>query len=388
MRRILFLIPSLQYSGTAKQATLLACQLPQDRFETCVAVLGAAGPLTEPLVSAGVHVERLGWKRFFDVTPFWWLRRLVKEFQPDVIHAWGVQSLRALRIAYSLGGRRSVRSAIVASRCLPAPRGKTDALVDRLLGFADRWVASHPGEITGYRRRGVPAENIVHIPPGVAVPTAHCPLPTAHLLLSIGPIERRKGFRDAIWAFDILRFLYDDLQLVIAGNGPDLPRLKEFARAIQATDQVHFPGPPDVSSLLRQATVVWVPSTAEGGQQVALEAMAAGRPVVASRLPGLAELIIDGQTGYLVPAGDKVGRAKQTRRLLDNPELARVMGEAGRRRVLQHFSIDQLVHRVGNLYDALVAERPTSHVLARNDGSSLTSSQPRQPLAAASRAWR
>ncbi len=358
MRRILFLISNLGYGGTAKQLALLASNLPRDRFELCVAVLGLRGPLAESLEAAGVRVKALDWRRLFDLEPPLRLRRLVRDFQPDVIHTWGLPALRTLRIATGLTGQKNQLPRLVASRSLPPQPFRIGRLTRWLLCAADRIVASGPAEAFRYKQFAVPKAKIVLATPGVPIPTHHSLLPTHHSLLCVGPIERHKGFRDAIWGFDILRFLFDDLQLVIVGDGPDRPRLEGFVRAIQATDRVRFPGSlPDTAASLNQANVVWVPSLADGGRQVALEAMAAGRPVVASRLPGLAEVVVDGQTGFLVPPGDKVACAKQTRRLCDDPELAHRFGEAGRQHVRQHFSLSEMVRRYAELYDDLVHAR-------------------------------
>jgi len=360
MRRIIFIIPSLEYSGTAQQLTLLASNLPRHRFDICVVVLGRTGPLGEVLAACGVRVEALSWNRLVELEPLLRLRRILREFQPEVIHAWGLPALQTLRIATGLNGRKGPATRIVASGCLPRQPGNAviGPLTRWLLRSVDQIVASGQSEAIQFRRCGVPDAHILLAPPGVSVPALHSPLSTLHSLLCIGPIERDKGFRDAIWAFDILRFLYDDLQLVIAGDGPDRPRLEEFTRSIQATDRVRFPGPcPDMSKLLNQANVVWVPSLAEGGRQVALDAMAAGRPVVASQLPGLAEVVVDGQTGFLVSPGDKVACAKRTRRLCDDPDLARRFGEAGRQQVRQHFSLDHMVSRHADLYDDVLHAR-------------------------------
>src|SRR5262249_47302728 len=96
--------------------------------------------------------------------------------------------------------------------------------------------------------------------------------------------------------------------------------------------------------------VVWVPSLREGGRGAALEAMAAGRPVVANALPGLAELVVDGQTGSLVKPGDKPQRARATRLLLDDPGRARALGEAGRRPAEEAFGVARLVGEAKRLY--------------------------------------
>src|SRR5262249_34059191 len=106
----------------------------------------------------------------------------------------------------------------------------------------------------------------------------------------------------------------------------------------------------DVRPLLARAEAVWCPGRVESGVQTALEAMAAGRPVVASRWPRLAELVRDGATGYLVPPGDKTALAGQTHRLLLDAALRQALGEAARRRAAEHFRADVLAERCARVY--------------------------------------
>ena len=132
------------------------------------------------------------------------------------------------------------------------------------------------------------------------------------MLAGVGPLEPYKGYRDAIWALDILRQLYGDLHMLLIGTGSDRPHLEQFAHIAGVTDRVHYAGQQaEVEPLLTEAEVVWIPSWRDAGVYVALEAMAAGRPVVAARWPRLAEVIVDGQTGFLVKPQDKGGLARK-----------------------------------------------------------------------------
>jgi glycosyltransferase involved in cell wall biosynthesis len=97
--------------------------------------------------------------------------------------------------------------------------------------------------------------------------------------------------------------------------------------------------------------VVWSPDRSGGSTNAVLEAMAAGRPVVASRLPGLAEVVAEGETGFLVPRGDKAALARRTRLLLDDPARRRQMGEAARQRAREHFGVAAMVRRFAELYE-------------------------------------
>jgi glycosyltransferase involved in cell wall biosynthesis len=350
MQTILFVIPNLDYGGTARQLTLIAEGLPRDRFRTRVCVLGRTAPWVEELRAAGVEVDILGWKRPFEVAPFVALRRLLAEMRPDVVHLWGRTALRAAAV---LGGLRGAGRLFVSGAAAPGRRAVW--LDGWQLRRADVVLAFSEAEADRCRRLGVHAERVAVVAPGVrpaVAPDAAVEMPVGRLLLGIGPIEPHKGFRDAVWALDILRYLYDDLRLALAGDGSDRPRVEEFARAIEVDNRVVFLGRrPDLAPWLHSAELVWIPSRTGGGVCAALEAMAAGRPVIATRLPDLAEVVADGAVGCLVPPGDKTELARQTRFLLNDPDRRRAYGEAGRRRAAEHFSVEKLVRRCAALYE-------------------------------------
>jgi glycosyltransferase involved in cell wall biosynthesis len=201
------------------------------------------------------------------------------------------------------------------------------------------------------------------IAPGVNLPSLDPPAPLAlpgvteksRIVMCVGPLVREKGFYGAIWVLDLLRFVFDDLHLVIIGVGPDQARLQEFAHSIRVSDRVHFTGPvADAPALLQSAELVWVPSETTGGEQVALEAMAAARPIVASAVAALEELIVDGETGYLAAPDDRITFGKNARRLLDHADARRRLGAAGRDRIAQQFSVSAMADRFGELYGKLV----------------------------------
>src|SRR5207244_4282186 len=124
---------------------------------------------------------------------------------------------------------------------------------------------------------------------------------------------------------------------------------------IGAEDAVHFLGyQADLAAFYHRATVVWIPSHTAGGVNVVLEAMATGRPVVASRLPALAEIIADGTTGSLIDPDNNIAPsialARQTRLLLNDPQRSNQLGEAGRQEVENRFAVGQLVEHFTRLY--------------------------------------
>lgn len=348
MQRILFLLSSLDYHGAARQLALLVRGLARDEFERCVCVLGAEGPLGEPLRQAGASVTVLNWTRRLDVAPFLRLKRLIREFQPDLIHAWGLPPLRLLSLVREA---RSIPLAVSAPG--PGPQRKARSALSLWDSQALRraaWAsATGPHEVARWRQLGVPQHKITIVPPAVNVsdttaasslPAAIAGLPAdARIIVCIGPLEVGKDYRDALWTLDILKYLYDDLHLLIVGDGPERERLEKFGADIRVLDRVHFLGyQADVAPWLARAAVVWVTSRVERGHNVILEAMASGRPVVASRLPGFAALVEERQTGFLVPAADKVARARQTRLLLDDAGLRQRLGVAARQRATERYA--------------------------------------------------
>jgi glycosyltransferase involved in cell wall biosynthesis len=363
---VLFLANDLVYGGPARQVVLLAAGLPRDRFAARAFTLRADAPWSQALREAGVPVEAGDRHRLFDARPFLALRRAVREFRPDVIHAFGLAALRTLAATRGRGGTR-----VVLSGAVPAERATRLSRLDRWLigSLADRVTARGPAEAERYRRLGVYPEKVVEVPPGVppaAPPRVPHPewcrslgLPEgARLLVGVGPLEPAKGFRDAIWAFDILQFLYDDVHLLLVSAGPEEPRLRDFARVTRSTDRAHFLGErADLDEVLGHAELVWVPSRADRGAGAALEALAAGRPVVASRWSGLAEVVADGETGVLVAPGDKAALARETRLLLDDPARRHRLGEAGRKRAAERFGIEAMVRGYEALYTAVAAAR-------------------------------
>jgi glycosyltransferase involved in cell wall biosynthesis len=323
-------IPDLEYRCITTQVRLVSRELAARGFDIRVAALAPSGPAASAFDT--VPVEAVGSRRVLDIEPIMRLRRLIRSFRPDVVHGWGSATLGPLRLA----GRHGAR--LVAS----APPDVASPWLRWCLSTVDAVIAQSTYEAERWMRLGLEPERIHTCFPCVTPPSKQGVLsvvpPGTRVLMCVGPMTAHKGFKIAIWVLDILRFLYDDLHLVLVGDGPERGRLEQFARDLRIADRVHFLGNcPDALELIAAADVVWAPSERAGGEQVVLEAMAAGRPVVAAPVGGLAELVVDGETGFLVPADDKISFAKQTRRLLDDAALRTRMGMAGKERSAERF---------------------------------------------------
>lgn len=178
--------------------------------------------------------------------------------------------------------------------------------------------------------------------------------------LFVGRISEQKGIFPLLEA---ARSLPAGVQLVLCASSPDTPELRaRLEAAVAGRPQIRWINAmlpvPEVVELYSHAAVFVCPSIYEPFGLINLEAMACGTPVVASRVGGIPEVVVDGETGWLVEPGDPVALAAALRTALADPGRARRMGEAGRRRVEAHFSWDRIAARTLDVYrDAIAHHR-------------------------------
>jgi glycosyltransferase involved in cell wall biosynthesis len=180
-------------------------------------------------------------------------------------------------------------------------------------------------------------------------------------LLCVGRLIPIKGHIVLLRAFAEAKRELPELQLDIAGRGPLEPALRALAKELGIDDSIAFLGHVNpVQAAIERAAVVVVPSMGEGFGMVALEAMERGRPVIAAEIGGLGELVRDGETGVLVPAGEAEPLRDAIMRLAGNLDLAREMGDAGRRRAVGRFLQTTCTERTELLYEAALARGESS----------------------------
>jgi phosphatidylinositol alpha-1,6-mannosyltransferase len=184
--------------------------------------------------------------------------------------------------------------------------------------------------------------------------------------------ERYKGHEQLLQALPRLPAAMSAPRLVIAGDGDDRPRLEALAHTLGVAGQVLFTGfvsEATLAELYARAAVFVMPSRGEGFGLVYLEAMRARRPCVAARTSAAAEIIADGETGLLVDPLDPDAIAGALGRLLASPELARAMGEAGRRRLEALFTPRRYRERLWPLLDRLTGEPGDEPAACRQTGT-------------------
>jgi len=176
--------------------------------------------------------------------------------------------------------------------------------------------------------------------------------PARPIVLAVARLSPQKGLDVLVDAAAQV----PDAAFVVAGGGPERAVLEARARDRGVAARVTFLGPrEDVPALLAACDVFVLPSLFEGLPLSVLEAMAAERPVVASRIGGTGEAVVDGCTGRLVPPGDPAALAAAIRELLARPDLARRYAAAGRARLEERFTARRMVEKVSAEYEELRA---------------------------------
>jgi glycosyltransferase involved in cell wall biosynthesis len=342
-QHLLQLLPALRASGIDARFLSLDAGQDAERFHRAL------------------DEREIPWERVhcgLDVSPLLAaaVARHVRAAAPDLVHSHMVHadvygSLAARRIGAPLVSTRHNDD-----RYLLGPFRYVDRAFMR---SAERIVAISDAVRDFHIRAGLPAEKLVTIHYGLderptrssEVTPAEAGVPVdAPLVLAIGRLIEQKDHATLLAAFARLRERHTDALLAILGWGRLEHETRARANALGLGDSVLLPGRVEPSAWLERANVFAHSSRWEGFGIVLLEAMLARLPVVATRVSAVPEIVVDGGTGLLVEPGDAVEMAAALGRLLDEPELGRVLGEAGRRRARTEFSVAQMAERTLAVY--------------------------------------
>ena len=290
------------------------------------------------------------------------LRRAIETFAPDLVHlhtgraTWlgglaarfaGVPAITTRRMDRRI--RRNWRNRLIYGPLVARAVAISPAVQEALLA-----AGVHPAKVSTIPSSVDPAT----IAPRVAREATRRALEVpegAVVLLVLASLIRRKGI-DVL--LDALAASGPDLVVWIAGEGPERPALESQAERLGLAPRVRFLGRrEDAADLLAACDVYVLPSRREGLGVSALEAMAARRPVVATRVGGLGDAVADGRTGLLVPPEDAAGLARALERVRADPELRRRLGDAGPARLAEGFLASQMVAAYEKLYRSVLQER-------------------------------
>jgi glycosyltransferase involved in cell wall biosynthesis len=349
--RVLHVLATAHEQGASisRVVRTLAHSIDPHRYPMSAWFLGGAGPLASELADAGIAVQTFDWNaRRDDVAGAWRFWRALRRERFSIVHLhFGG---RAAPFLVRLGGRTRI---VLHLHYDGAEAGRTGPIRVR------PWMADQVVALS----RAV-ASNVVGMTPRIVYYGIETPgqvrqrRETPVLVGTASRLVPIKGVVYLIRALALLREELSGVRLEIAGAGPERELLEEEAHRLGLCDVVSFVGwQRDIWPWLARWDVFVQPSLGEGFGMAALEAMAAGLPVVATAAGGLPELIEDGCTGYVVPPADVTALAGRLRDLLLDAERRGAMGAAGRARVRQRFSADRMAADVTAIYDELVGRK-------------------------------
>jgi glycosyltransferase involved in cell wall biosynthesis len=354
--RIVHLVIGGDVAGGQLVALRLA-RAARARGDEVAFVAPERGPFTELAAREGFPVVIVPLRRSFQLGAAWRLARLLRRRRADLLHTHTLAAANALARLAGAAARVPVVSHLhIENHFRPATRRLLAWLDNVTARLAARLVAVSEDTKRAYEQQGYPRGRIEVVYNGVDLPANG--IYRRNDPARIGEIARLcdvKGQRELLQALARL----PDARLVLAGRdleqgGAFQDELERESERLGIRERVEFGFHEDVPALLETLDVVALPSWTEGLPLVLLEAMARGRPVVATRVGGTPELVTDGETGLLVPPRDPEALAAALRRVLDDADLARRLGDAGRAQVAERFSASEQERRMLALYDDVV----------------------------------
>ena len=309
------------------------------------------------------------------------LARLIRRERPDILHTHTAKAGTVGRAAALLAGRKAP-PIVVHTFHGHVLRGYFGPLSSWFFRLLERWLAKSTTALIAVSPQvrddlvalGVaPAERFVVIRLGIELRERVAGEQNGRVdsrrylgieadRFAVGWIGRMTAVKrtdDVLVAFKRLRDEGVDAVLCMVGDGPDRAQLEQRAHDLGIVRETLFVGyQEDVAPFYAAFDALVLPSSNEGTPVSAIEALAAGRPVVATRVGGVPDVVVEGEDGFLVEPGATDDLADRLVRLARDPELRERMGQAGRERVLPRYAVDRLVDDVDRLYRSLLsAER-------------------------------
>ncbi len=371
--RVLHVLSGCTVGGCEQHVLALLSRLDRSRFEPWLACFEAepdeAAPMLPMFQAAGVRTIDLRARKRTDPGALWRFGRLIRKGRFDIVHAHSFRTELGSVLWGRLGARQPllVRTVHNVDQFYVSPRYAALAQIsarglDRIVAISDA-VAEYLREDAG-----LPDERLIRIHYGIdpspfrpeALPPSRRsegdPLrrPTIGVIARLAP---QKGHRVLFEALPAIREAVPDVLARLVGHEElsTVADLQALAATHGVDDLVTFEGfRADVATVLADLDIFVLPSLWEGFGLVLLEAMAAGRPIVASAVGPIPEIVVDGVTGLLVPPGAPAALAEAIIRLLRDPELAAAYGRAGRARVERELRVETMVARTEALYDELL----------------------------------
>lgn len=370
---ILFLISSEGYYGAENMVVTLAKALNACGWHSVIGVFqGSRAPLAEVAVQArnqGVEVELVPCNGRWDRSAIARIRGLVGELRADIVHSQGYKS-----DIYAYASARRLKCGLVATSHNwpnPLPRMRAYAAFDRLvLRKFDRVVVMSEEVRKRLIRSGVAESKVCSIANGVDTDRFRSGQPalreelgiTGPLIGYVGRLSPEKGGDTLLRAAERVLQSAPGASFVLVGDGPSAQSWQLLASELGIRDRIVFTGARnDMPEVYASIDVMVLPSYVEAMPMCLLEAMAAGKPVIASAVGSIPGIISPEETGLLVAPQDAVQLANRILRVLCDYEFAKSLGAAARTMVVKHHSAEAMARKYREVYEQVAEQRQGAH---------------------------
>ena len=366
---ILYIIGRLAVGGTERQLLELVTRLDTERYNPKVCCLSEGGKLVENL-KKNIKSYVIKRKSSFDISRLYRLYKLIKMEQPHIVHTFLFNANTYGRLAAKLAG---VPIIISSERDLGFNLSQFDRIINRLLSKWSNKIVANSKSVADrvVKEDKINDDKVTYIYNGIDVQSFVTHVDSSQKKEQLGiPPENKvvtvvanmyypiKGHSYFIHAASKIIRVMPDTTFILVGDGTLKESFIRLSKKLNVFKNMLFLGfRPDIPELLAITDIAVLPSLSEGFPNVVLEAMAAGKPVVASAVGGILEIVLNNETGFLIPPADSDALAEKIITLLQDEALCTVMGIAGYQRVAALFSIDQMVRNTECLYEALIRKK-------------------------------
>jgi glycosyltransferase involved in cell wall biosynthesis len=371
--RILHVIGQMSRGGAERQLMELCAGLDRSQYELSICSLTPAWEMFDAYALPDVRKVEIYKAPGADVGVIGRLADAMREGNYDIVHTWIFTANLWGRLAARVGGVPIVVSAV---RSTMHDRDLLRIVIDQMLVLLSDIMIANSQEVARVDRSykvAVPAYEIIwngidtnrYIPMQqknraeirrrLSIPT------TVPVVGTVGRLSAEKDYQTWIRTASNIKHVFSNTWFVIAGQGPQYHNIIQWLEEAQLSEcTLLITDRADMEYILPAMDIFLFTSLHEGLPNVLLEAMACGVPVVSTSVGGVPEIILDGVTGFLTPAGDDQRLAEKVCRLLEDPALAHQMGQVGREGTVEQFSVGKMVQSYHDLYQRLARQK---HIL-------------------------
>ncbi|MHB8910138.1 MAG: glycosyltransferase family 4 protein [Syntrophales bacterium] len=371
--KILFVIDGLEFGGGERCFAQIIAGLPAERYEIYLA--SARNPLLyDALHNSRPHLIPLDFSRKFNPALIVRLMRFIRTEGIDIVHGQGARAEFYARLASGM----AKTSKYVSTMAMPVEGYDVGEIQKKIYSYLDSYtekyvdrfiVVSDTLKETMTNRHAVPAEKVVRIYNGVETDfydpdkqinqwlriRNELALDDGVILVgAIGRLVWQKGFEYFLQSIPDVVSMFPKVKFLLVGDGLLKRALEDLSKQLGIENHIIFTGQRnDIRDILAALDIIVVPSVLEGFPMITLEAMAMGKPIVATRINGTTEQITDGEEGLLVPPRSPGELTRAIVRIAGDPVLASALGNAARQRVMAEFSVQQMIQETIKVYDEL-----------------------------------